>query len=107
LGLGMKSGYVSTSRREKCRFVKLIRDFLLSTDVIGRFYSPSGKSRTSSDPTLTSSKLSKSAQNLKALLADVTKPNAEDGAAAAKAALEKETTKQRSERKLDCTSISR
>lgn len=90
----------------------LFSDFLIwgfsLTDVIGNFYSPSAAAAASEreDQALVPSKLSKSAQNLKILLADVTKPNQEDGAAAAQALLES-SKKTNRERKLYCTAISR
>ena len=73
------------------------------SDVIGRFLSPADGH---DEARLQPSRLSKSGQNLKALLADVTKPNSEAGAAAA-AALHKKAEKRSKERKLYCTSISR
>lgn len=72
--------------------------------MVGKFYSPSALNP--EDEALAPSKLSKSTQNLKALLADVTKPDQKDGAAAAQALLE-DSKKISSERKLYCTAISR
>jgi hypothetical protein len=81
--------------------------FASLTDIVGRFYSPSPARKVTSDDTFRSSKLSKSAQNLKALLADVTKPSQEDGAVARQTLLEKASAEAKSSRTLYCTSISR
>lgn len=83
-------------------------DITLQIDVVGNFYSPSAPEQ--NDEILAPSKLSKSAQNLRALLADVTKPDQKDGAAAAKALLDsskKAKSSSSGERRLYCTAISR
>lgn len=105
----MKSGFVSYLQCDRRRgwITQLTMAFAPGTDVVGRFYSPSPAKIGTSDDTLRSSKLSKSAQNLKALLADVTKPNQEDGAAARQALMKKATAESKSSRTLYCTSISR
>lgn len=78
------------------------------TDIIGRFLSPGKRS--------SSIRKSKSAQNLKALMSDVVKPqheaertrNTSDKAAGKTAARERnEERKASSERTLYCTSVSR
>ena len=76
--------------------------------MLGRFTSPTNRETESDESQLSSSKLSKSTQNLKALLADVTKPNQEAGAAAARAQLEKAKARPKEEEvKVYCTSVSR
>jgi len=72
---------------------------MLLLDVIGRFMSPSTDEEATK---LAPSKMSKSAQNLKALMADVVKPGHE-----AEAAKGHQESKKSSERKLYCTTISR
>jgi hypothetical protein len=77
-----------------------------SSDVVGRFMSPSTKIESSRQDVLTEqSKLSKSAQDLKALLADTIKSSQEAEAAAA--SRQNELARKPVERKVYCTSISR